>query len=95
MAKSKKSRRARRQATPKQRQNVVSQATKEEVVSTADESAVPEPAPEPADRSSEPSPKRKVVDFAKEYYYVYAELRNILIVAVVMFLLMVGLAFLI
>ena len=89
MAKSKKSRRARRQETAKQKQNVADQVVKEEVVSPVEEPV----SPEPADPSPEPAPKRKVVDFAKEYYYVYAELRNILIVAAVMFLIMFGLAF--
>ena len=36
---------------------------------------------------------RKVVNFAREYFYVYTELRNILIVAIIMFIVMAGLAY--
>jgi hypothetical protein len=91
MAKSKKSRRARRQETAKQKQSPVSKLSTTEIESAAEET----PSPEPVETIPEPVIKRKVVDYAKEYYYVYAELRNILIVAIVMFLLMLGLGFLI
>ncbi len=53
----------------------------------------------PAVEEAPPSPvaavARKSVDFAKEYYYVYTDLRNVAIVAVIMFGLMIGLGYLI
>jgi hypothetical protein len=91
MAKSKKSRRARRQEIAKQKQSTVSKVTTTKIEAAPEEIA----SPEPVETIPEPVTRRKVVDYAKEYYYVYAELRNILIVAVVMFLIMLGLGFLI
>ena len=38
---------------------------------------------------------RKLVNFGEEYFYVYREMRSILLVAVVMFVVMIGLAYLI
>jgi hypothetical protein len=38
-------------------------------------------------------PRRKMVDFAQEYFYVYQEMRNILIVAIIMLLVMFGLSY--
>jgi hypothetical protein len=52
--------------------------------------AVPEPTPSPVVAAA-----RKSVDFAKEYYYVYTDLRNVAIIAVIMFALMVSLGYLI
>jgi hypothetical protein len=37
--------------------------------------------------------RRNLVDFTGEYYYVYAELRNILVIAILMFLVMAGLSY--
>jgi hypothetical protein len=40
-------------------------------------------------------PNRKVVNFAQEYYHVYVELRNIIIISILMFVVMWVLQFLI
>jgi hypothetical protein len=42
-----------------------------------------------------PANNRKTINFAQEYFYVYSELRNILIITVLMFAVMVGLSFVI
>ena len=91
MAKAKKSRRARRQeiAKRKQSQTPVSPETTAAVEPAVEETS----APQPDEAAAQPVVKRNAVDFAKEYYYVYAELRSILIVATVTFLIMVSLAF--
>ncbi|MBN1219347.1 MAG: hypothetical protein JXM69_10495 [Anaerolineae bacterium] len=39
--------------------------------------------------------KRKTIDFVQEYAYVYKELRNVFIIAVLMFVVLVGLSFVI
>jgi hypothetical protein len=39
--------------------------------------------------------RKSLVNFAQEYFYVYSELKTILIVTVLMFLVMVGLSFVI
>jgi hypothetical protein len=52
--------------------------------------AVAEPSPSPVVATT-----RKSVDFAKEYYYVYTDLRNVTIFAVIMFVLMIGSGYLI
>ena len=39
--------------------------------------------------------KRKTMNFAQEYAYVYKELRNVLIIAIVMFGVLVGLSYII
>jgi len=90
MAKSKQSRKARKQELEKR-------AQKEAVSSpaaTAPEADAPPQVDTPAP-VSEPksSPMRKAVDFAEEYYYVYTDLRNITIVSVVMFALMFALGY--
>lgn len=51
------------------------------------------PAPEISKPANGPVSKNVAVDFAQEYFHVYQELRNILIVTVVMFVVMAGLAF--
>jgi hypothetical protein len=87
----KRSRRARRQASEKQRQNVVDTA----VVETAPVGKVSDaPASKAAVETSLPV-KRKTIDFVKEYGYVYRELRNVVIIAVLMFIVLVGLSFVI
>lgn len=75
----KRSRHARRQQTVKQKQPVVSPIIKDEV--------------EPLETVEETPVSQKMVNFAREYFYVYTELRNILIVAIIMFIVMAGLAF--
>lgn len=80
----KRSRRARRQS--KQKQAVVSPVVKDEVESVVEEFESPE--------TTEETPiPRNLVNFAREYFYVYTELRNILIVAIIMFIVMAGLAY--
>jgi hypothetical protein len=90
MAKSKKSRRARRQKSEKSRQQseVKAPATTVEV----DEVAVE---PEVEIAASQPALQRKVVNFANEYHYVYTDLRNMLVIAVVLFVVMFGLLYII
>lgn len=55
------------------------------------ETAPQAPAVEPV-KAAAPTPEtngaRKIVDFSKEYYYVYADMRNVAIVAASMFVLM-------
>jgi hypothetical protein len=41
------------------------------------------------------APNRKVVNFAQEYYHVYVELRNIIVISILMFVVMWALQFLI
>lgn len=56
----------------------------------------PEPPKEKQPRVDEPAPAPgKIINFSQEYFYVYAELRNVLIITVAMFLVMAGLAYLI
>jgi len=80
----KRSRRARRQA--KEKRTVTSPIIKDEVEPVVEEPESPEVVEET------PVP-RNLVDFAQEYFYVYTELRNILIVAIIMFIVMAGLAY--
>ncbi|HMQ54793.1 MAG TPA: hypothetical protein PKE64_09870 [Anaerolineae bacterium] len=84
MAKSK-SRRVRRQQSEKLSQPA---ATDQIVALTETEASAPA-----ADAPR--GPGRKTVNFGEEYFYVYREMRSILLVAVVMFVVMVGLAYLI
>jgi hypothetical protein len=84
MAKSK-TRRVRRSQPEKQSQPIAAGQP-----AAANEEALTPPA---ADASR--GPGRKTVDFGQEYYYVYRELRVILLVAVAMFAIMTGLAYLI
>jgi hypothetical protein len=87
----KRSRRARRQASGRQRQNVVDTTVVEAVpVGEVSDAAVSKATVE----TSLPV-KRKTIDFAKEYGYVYKELRNVVIIAVLMFVVMIGLSFVI
>lgn len=84
----KRSRKARKQQIEKRLQkpttaNVAPQPVKDTPVA---------PVPQPANPVVAPG-QRKIIDFAEEYYYVYSELRNIVIISVVMFALMFGLGF--
>lgn len=85
MAKSRRSRRDRRQQSDTSIQVPASPAPKTAV--PVQKTAAPA-APAPAARVT-------TVDFAKEYYYVYAELRKIFIITALMFAVMVGLSFVI
>lgn len=87
----KRSRRARRQETEKRLQQQAAPKVSAEPVEEIPETPVsPEPVAPAA--AAGPTP-RKTVNFAEEYYYVYSELRNIAIIAVLMFALMFGLGF--
>lgn len=58
----------------------------------------PRPQQEKPSAVAEPvtaSVQSKIVNFSQEYFYVYTELRNVLIIAVIMLLLMAGLAYLV
>ncbi len=86
----KRSRRARRQQSEKGRRvgpTAVQPAPVEKV--PADTAA-----PRVAVETTLPT-KRRTLDFVKEYAYVYKELRNVLIIAILMFVVLVGLSFLI
>lgn len=50
------------------------------------------PVPEISKPAAVPAVKNKAVDFAEEYFHVYQELRNVLIITVLMFVLMAVLA---
>ena len=82
----KKSRRARRQQAQKQPQSFVQE--------TPIEASEPEVAPEPTPEDR-PMVSHKAVNFAQEYFYVYVDLRNILIVAALMVAVLIGLSFVI
>jgi len=40
-----------------------------------------------------PANNRKLIDFAQEYYYVFYDMRNIVLIGLLMFAVMVGLSF--
>ena len=82
----KRSRRERRQLTEKQQKSTSSpiQTSPEPIVSVA------EPVAPRATSSS-----RNGVDFAQEYYYVYTDLRMIVIVGALMIVVLIGLSFVI
>ena len=75
----KRSRQARRQALPKQTQFVETSPTPEADNSTGEAQSL----------------RRKTVNFIQEYAYVFKELRNVIIVTLLMFAVMVGLSFVI
>jgi len=93
----KRSRRERRQEPGKQRQftpppitPVESPAVEVAPPVVRDELVLPVKAAQ-----ATPANNRKAINFAQEYFYVYSELRNILIITVLMFVVMVGLSFVI
>ena len=92
MAKSKKSRRLRREQTEKQRQNIASTLTSDRETAPSQRSETPDEAA-PAAVQVTALPRRQTVDFGHHYYYVYTEMRNILTVAIAMFAVMVALSF--
>ena len=93
MAKAKKSRRARRQEAEKQRQKTGTSR----VVETVEVEPVKETLPEPEAVEAAPIPQihRKAVDFAREYFYVYTDIRNIFVITLVLFVIMIGLLYII
>lgn len=85
----KKSRRTRRQEIQKQPKPVV--AAQPEVTEVA---AVPkEAAPVIQEAQAGPVNNRKTINFAQEYFYVYYDMRNVLIISVLMFVVLVALSF--
>ena len=78
----KRSRRARKKTTETQPQAA------SQPVPVATPAAAEEPTSSPIIAAT-----RKSVDFAKEYYYVYTDLRNVIIIAIIMFGLMIGLGY--
>ncbi len=102
----KKSRRARRQEKQKQRQFSEKPTVADfppPVTSVETPIAAPQvvtPTPKAVTPLAEPvkaaSPtRRKKVNFAQEYFYVYSELRGFLLITVIMFAVLVGLSFVI
>ena len=82
MAKTKTSRRTRRQESEKQQQNTDSTPVAEETTPAVEAS----PAPQISNKS---------VNFAQEYFHIRSDLRNMIIVAVALFAVMVGFLYLI
>ncbi len=100
----KKSRRARRQEKQKQLSEKPTVADFPPPVTSVETPiatpVVVTPTPEVVTPPAEPvktaSPtRRKKVNFAQEYFYVYSELRGFLLITVVMFVVLVGLSFVI
>jgi hypothetical protein len=79
----KKSRRTRRQESQKQ-----SKPTPPPQPLTAE---APAPVAEPAEPA--PAVNRKGVDFAQEYFHVFFDMRNVLIISVLMFVVLIALSF--
>jgi hypothetical protein len=88
----KRSRRARRQQIEKQRRRTPDTTTAKV---TPAHVATPDTTVSTETVDPGPSTRRKAVNFAREYFYVYRELRNIFIIAVVMFAALLGLSFVI
>ena len=85
----KKSRRTRRLETQKQpKSTVVARPVIEEVAVTP---AAPAPAPKKTEAAA--IINHKIVNFAQEYSYVYYEMRNVLVISVVMLVVLVVLSF--
>jgi hypothetical protein len=87
----KRSRRERRQETEKRRTTIPGAP---EVVETNGQNIPSGPAAQVVAPTLAAS-NRKTVNFAEEYHYVYAELRNIIIIATLMLAVMIGLSFVI
>lgn len=89
----KRSRRARRQASQKQRYQ---QPTPQPTPAAEAPPVVEAPSPVvPKVETPSPASSSKTVDFAEEYYYVYEEVRNIVVIGSLMFVLLIGLGFVI
>jgi hypothetical protein len=88
----KRSRRTRRQQIEKQKRRIPD-TTAAKVI--PDDVVAPDTPVSPETVGRGPVTSRKMVNFAQEYFYVYQELRNIFIIAVVMFAVLVGLSFVI
>jgi hypothetical protein len=82
----KRSRRARKQGTDKVTPVETSPAP-------ALTTAAPRQKTEEERTVSSPSLRQQAVDFAEEYYYVYTDMRNVTIVALIMFVLMIGMGY--
>jgi hypothetical protein len=88
----KRSRRARRQQIEKQKRKAPDTTTAKVTPAGV---ATPDTTVSTETVDPGPSTRRKVVNFAQEYFYVYRELRNIFMIAVLMFAVLVGLSFVI
>jgi hypothetical protein len=86
----KRSRRARRQASEKQRQQAATPAVEPVSVEESAEVSASE-----VEETTAQTFKRSKMDFVKEYAYVYREMRNVFIIAVVMFAVLIGLSYVI
>ncbi|HXV44037.1 MAG TPA: hypothetical protein VEC96_13300 [Anaerolineae bacterium] len=93
----KRTRRERRQEIGKQRQSAPPHITPvETAVAEAAPSTVGDEFPPPLKAAQAASiNNRKALNFAQEYFYVYSELKNVLIITALMLAVMVGLAFVI
>ena len=85
----KKSRRARRQETQKQPKPTVVAPP----VVTEDVAAPKKAAPVTPQAEAAPVNNRKSVNFAQEYFYVFYDMRSVLIISVLMFVVLVALSF--
>ena len=94
----KKSRRARRQSGEKQRKMGIESTSKPQTT-VAEPVFTPKATAPEIDLSqvveAEPTIQPKQMNFIQEYFYVYQEVRNVLIVAVLMLVVLVGLSFVI
>ncbi len=93
MAKTKKSRRARRQESEKQRQSSASTPIFDSVEPGTDEDS--ELTSTETSDNNRQTLRGKAVDFVQEYFYVYTDLGNMIVIAVILFVIMVGLLYLI
>jgi hypothetical protein len=93
----KRSRRERRQEIGKQRQFFAPPITSvEPAEAEAEPSLVGDEFPPPLKAAqAAPLNNRKALNFAQEYFYVYTELKNVLIITVLMLAVMIGLGFVI
>ena len=86
----KKSRRARRDETQKQTKAPVTPPA----ATVADSAALPVKTSAPAAKTTAvPENQRKTLDFAREYFHVYYDVRNVVIIGVLMFVVLVTLSF--
>ncbi len=93
MAKTKRSRRFRRQETEKQRNTALDEAV---AVATPEATldTLPPPVIRNVSKTSGVTPSADV-NFGQEYFYVYHELRNILLITVLLLAVLIGLSFII
>jgi hypothetical protein len=90
----KKSRRLRRQESS-ERQRRLTPESQSSPLAESPAPAIAVPVEVNATSPAEPALRRKTVNLAQDYFYVYQELRTVLIVAVLMLIVLVGLSFVI